>query len=86
MSHAKLLFCSKICNILVGAQSGTVLHSVNQHSTVTPDPRPTVTPSRRGDRWGGAAGPARGDEPSQSFLCRSSQVAFPSLLDEKKLL
>ena len=26
MSHEKFLFCSKICNILVGAQSGTVLH------------------------------------------------------------
>ena len=31
-------------------------------------------------------GPARGDEPSQSILCRSSQVAFPSLHDEKEFL
>ena len=43
--------------------------------------------SRREDRWGGtAAGPAYRDEPSQTFLCRSSLVAFPSLHDEKEFL
>ena len=42
-------------------------------------------PLQEGDRWGGAAaGPACGDDPSQSFLCRSSLVAFPSLPDEKE--
>ena len=61
--------------------------TVNQHSTVSHFPRPTVTHLQEGDRWGGAAaGPARRDDPSQSFPCKSSLVAFPSLPDEKKLL
>ena len=59
---------------------------VNQHSTVTPNPRPTATNLQEGDRWGGAAGPVCGDEPSQFSLCRSFLVAFPSLHDEKEIL
>ena len=38
----------------------TITNGVNQHSTVTNYPRPTVTHLQEGDRWGGtAAGPAR---------------------------
>ena len=84
-----------LCGVISGADGWTPialygqkkLELVNQHSTVTHFPHPTVTHLQEGDRWGGAAaGPARRDDPSQSFLCRSSLVAFPSLPDEKKLL
>ena len=60
---------------------------VNQHSTVTHFPRPTVTHLQEGGqagrhrRW---ASPQ--DDPFLSFLCRSSLLAFPSLPDEKELL
>ena len=56
---------------------------VNQHSTVTHFPSPTVTHLKKGGQVGRRR---RRDDPSQSFLCRSSLVAFPSLPDEKELL
>ena len=46
-----------------------------------------MPPAGRNDSWReSAAGPASGDEPSQSFLCRSFLGAFPSLPNEKEFL
>ena len=62
---------------------------VDRHSTATrPHRRPIVPPPLWDGRTVGEEppGPARGDEPSQSFLCRSTLVAFPSLHDEKEFL
>ena len=73
---------------LIYTKHNNTEHQVSIRTQLRPQIRVQLRPlSRREDRWGGtAAGPAHRDEPSQTFLCRSSLVAFPSLHDEKEFL
>ena len=84
MNHAD--FCvipSSRCNFI----EDIPLRFVNQHSTVAHYPRPTVTHFPEGGQVGRSRSRASlRDDPSRSFLCRSSLVTFPSLPDEKELL
>ena len=74
------------CVGLAGWQSGA-FKCVNLLSKVTPFCRSIMTPcGTEGQLERSRSRTSPQDEPSQSFLCRSSLVAFPSLPDEKEFL